>query len=399
MILQTRKLPSQAKFPPSQMIFETRKGIDSGLSISLAILDSQTSCQSLLGRIIQIAHSISFTPSSILISFAGFSISLYVPFQSKSPYSQIILQTRKLIRSDLHISVLIVNSQASCRSLPGRQSQIEHSNPFHQSSMPISFAIFSISLSIPRSQSPLPRSQTICQTGKLFRSEFLISFCFNTRDADQSQTYQSDESFVSLSVSIAQTLSFLSIETRPLNGNSERVSHQWPLSNNIKRTIIYRFESESFRTSNGFRTNLFLVSLSDFHSILLPTMKFLSDSDRDLKASVGSVKITSGEVGGGFIALIAIACVGCLLYRRRSGQNRPQPQPEVFDEFDLPFEHREEEEENPFDLEDEKDSDDQFDSESFERNPVGRDLGMHFDGEESFASFVGWKMETRVNSL
>jgi hypothetical protein len=123
-------------------------------------------------------------------------------------------------------------------------------------------------------------------------------------------------------------------------------------------------------------------------------MKFLSDIDRDLKASLGSVKITSGAVGGGgFISLIGI--VGfCFLLYRRSGQNRPQSQPEAFDEFDLPTEQSEEEEfeheeENGFGLENGKDSDsdDAFDSESFERdrNPGERDLRMDFDGDESFA--------------
>jgi hypothetical protein len=130
-------------------------------------------------------------------------------------------------------------------------------------------------------------------------------------------------------------------------------------------------------------------------------MKFLSDIDGDLKASVGSAKITSDAVGGGgFIALIAIVGLCCLLYRRRSAQSRPQSHPEVFDEFDLPNEHSEEEEfededeeENVFDLENGKDpdSDDPFQSESLERNrnPGGRDLRMHFDPDKSFASFVG----------
>jgi hypothetical protein len=126
-------------------------------------------------------------------------------------------------------------------------------------------------------------------------------------------------------------------------------------------------------------------------------MQFLSDIDRDLKASVGSVKITSGAVGGvGFIALIGIVGLCCFLYRRRSGQNRSQFQPEVFDEFDLPTEQSEEEEfeeDNVFDLENAKGqaSDDLLNSENLEPdcNPGGRDLRMQFDGDESFA---GWGM-------
>jgi hypothetical protein len=449
------------------MILETGKKIDSGLPISIPITNSQALCQSVPSGIIQIGHSISFIPSSILVSFADFPISGNVPFQSKPTDSQIILQTRKITGSDLPVSVPIVNSHALSRSLTGRQSQIQHSISFHQSSMTISFAIFSIS-SIPHSQSPFPASQTSCQTRKAFRSESLISFFFlNTRDSGQSQTYQSDEldpsysidsslnplcsantpthgrlpmseasletktfpvspnvvqtSFLSWSLWLSQTVSFLSIKgirtapwissdkylstdlsisvalilTRPFDGNSGRVSHQWTVSNNINLSIVDRFGFQSFRSSNGFHSNFFLISLSYFPSILLPTMNFLSDIDRDLKASLGSVKITSGSVGGGgFIALIAIVAFCCLLYRRRSGQNRPQSQPEVFHEFDLPIEHNEEEEsedENAFDLENGKDSYDPFDSESLERdrNPGGRDLRMHFDGEESFASFTG----------
>jgi hypothetical protein len=99
-------------------------------------------------------------------------------------------------------------------------------------------------------------------------------------------------------------------------------------------------------------------------------MQFPSDIDGGLKASVGSVKITSGGVGGGgLIASIGIVGFCCLLYGRRSGRNRSQSQPEVFDEFDLPTEQREEE------FEDE------------EENVF--DLRMHFDGDESFA---GWGM-------
>jgi hypothetical protein len=97
------------------------------------------------------------------------------------------------------------------------------------------------------------------------------------------------------------------------------------------------------------------------------------------------VEITSGTVGGGsLVALLATVCLFLLFHRKH---NRSQTEKQIIDEFDLSTEHRNEEpdvDEHFFDLHnDGTDPEDLTGSESWVGG--GDDLGMRFEGEESFS--------------
>jgi hypothetical protein len=120
-------------------------------------------------------------------------------------------------------------------------------------------------------------------------------------------------------------------------------------------------------------SNPFRPSLSVFPSSLFATEILGTPRNQELKASVGSVEITSGAVGGGaFIALSAILCVFVLFHRK---DNRARTE-KMIDEFDMSSEHRNEEgsdveeEEHFFDLpNDGTDSEYLTGSESWGDNP------------------------------
>jgi hypothetical protein len=189
-----------------------------------------------------------------------------------------------------------------------------------------------------------------------------------------------------LSISVAVVLS------HPHDVNPDRWSPQWNASNRMKLSIfpLPKSQSQFLKTLIGFRSNLFLLSLSYLPSNLSPTFDFLEDTNADLKVSSVSLKINSNALSGGFGALFAIVCLCAFLYRRNR-QNELEIEDEVYDALDLPTEHSDAEEENSFDLENGngEDLEDPFDSETLEFDgiPGGRHLRMHFDGEESFQSF------------
>jgi hypothetical protein len=109
-----------------------------------------------------------------------------------------------------------------------------------------------------------------------------------------------------------------------------------------------------------------------------------------------SLKITSGAVSGGvLIVLIVLICL-CLLFNRKRNQN--QFENRVTDEFDFQTENCDEqqfcdEEESVFDLQNDEEG---IDPEEFFRcdrwvsGHIHRadDLGIPFDGEESFSTQI-----------
>jgi hypothetical protein len=179
----------------------------------------------------------------------------------------------------------------------------------------------------------------------------------------------------------------------PINHSFKRWSREWSPSDEINLTIL-RLQSRTLGTTPIFFSNPLLTTHSDIPSILSPTAQFLTLGNNQLKVSLESVRMTSGAAGGG--ALIALITIFGLFFVLNRRHNSPQTEGQIIDECDLPTEHSEPEEfddedEDVFDLVDVRDgtnsnalSESETDHWVPGRIRPGDDLGMHFDGEESF---------------
>jgi hypothetical protein len=133
-----------------------------------------------------------------------------------------------------------------------------------------------------------------------------------------------------------------------------------------------------------------VLSNQFLQSSLFATLHFVSESNDDDKASMGSLTLKSGAASGGaLIGMIALFGLWLFLYRR---DKVTESEDEGADEFDLPAEQNEEEElyeedESLFDM----NSDDEGEGDVM--NPedlavddhwVSDNFRMDFDGAESW---------------
>jgi hypothetical protein len=152
------------------------------------------------------------------------------------------------------------------------------------------------------------------------------------------------------------------------------------------------FQSHALKRTSAFFSNQHLPSNSFLRSILIRTLFFIPPAERQLSAAGKSVKPISGAVSG--VAIIALFSL-CFVLRRR--HKLPPIEQQSVDEFDLPAEDSDEEEEfddedeNLFDLENSRErtnSKDLLDSEkeNWMSGAIrgGGELRMDLDGEESF---------------
>jgi hypothetical protein len=157
-------------------------------------------------------------------------------------------------------------------------------------------------------------------------------------------------------------ISFDFMFSSPFDLNPERLSRQWPSSNEMNSSLVDTLHSDAFEITEGFFSNLYLKSHSYLFSNLFPTVYFLGKGDNDEKDSLESVRITSGAAAGGagFVALAVMFCFGLVLYRRHTIAQNNNEINQIIDEFDLSTEHwdeeeLEDEEEHVFDIEDDND--------------------------------------------
>jgi hypothetical protein len=184
-----------------------------------------------------------------------------------------------------------------------------------------------------------------------------------------------------LIVNISNALAF----SCPFNLNPEKWSPLWSLSKEIQTSIIDSLQSQAVQMTKVFLSNDYPLSHSYGISRLWGTLNFLSELHDDEKASLASVKVTPGATsGGGLVALIAVSCIALVVYRKVNVEEAPEHESKSTEEFDLPTEHSDDEEESVFDF---RNSEDRSNSDrllDWERWKHCRARSEDFDGEESF---------------